>query len=137
MGVSINITKIISIKRLPRRAIEALVLLLAILVVALLFLVPGQSTREFGFEVLLVGAVAWYINTSIDVRNYGETEQQYRSSYFFMAVFDQVSLVLYLISGILILVIGESGVYWLVPSTILSFLKSMTDAWVLLVEINR
>lgn len=40
-----NITKIIFIKRLPRRAIEALALLLAILVVALLFLVPRQSLQ--------------------------------------------------------------------------------------------
>jgi hypothetical protein len=32
---------------------------------------------------------------------------------------------------------GKRGLYWLVTAVILSILKAMMDAWMLLVEINR
>jgi hypothetical protein len=41
VGVSINLTRILSLPRLPNRALLALVILLAILVVSSLLLVPG------------------------------------------------------------------------------------------------
>jgi hypothetical protein len=31
----------------------------------------------------------------------------------------------------------ESGFYWIAAGVIVSFIKAVTDAWVLLVEINR
>jgi len=43
----------------------------------------------------------------------------------------------YIIAGTAILINGASGVYWLVPAVIFSFLKAILDAWVLLVEFNR
>jgi modulator of FtsH protease len=43
----------------------------------------------------------------------------------------------FVIAGITMLVGGGGGLYWLVPAVIFSFLVSLLDAWVLLVEINR
>jgi hypothetical protein len=137
VGLSINISRIISIKRLPGRAIQALLLLTTILVVALLYLIPGQSAEAIGVELIVVGGVAWVVNTQIDLKNYAATDQKFRRSYLGVAALDQICLIFYLISGIAILAIGGSGFYFLVPATIVSFLKAMIDAWVLLVEINR
>jgi modulator of FtsH protease len=38
---------------------------------------------------------------------------------------------------VVILAAGAVGLYWVVAAIILSFLKAIVDAWVLLVEINR
>ena len=57
VGISINLTRIVTIPRLPSRALLALIVLLAILVVSSLLLVPGQSLTLVGSEVLIVGCV--------------------------------------------------------------------------------
>ncbi len=137
VGVSINISKILSIPRLPRRAIQALMALLMVLVVSLLLLIPSQSLPEVGAEVLLVWIVGWAVNTRNDFLNFRETEKQYRRQYILIALLDQLTLAFYLLSGIALVYYGENGVYLLVPATLLSFIQSMMDAWVLLVEINR
>ncbi len=137
VGVSINITRIISIPRLPARAIQALAILLAILVVSLLLLVPGQSISVVGLEILIIGFVVWGANFRIDIRNYKLTGKQYRKSYIWNVLLDQLATILYIVSGIATIFFGAVGIYLLVPATILSFLKAMIDAWVLLVEINR
>jgi hypothetical protein len=137
VGVSINITKILATPRLPRRATQALMVLLMVLVVSLLLLIPSQSLLEVGAEVLLVWIVGWTVNTRVDFLNFRETEKQYRRQYFLVALLDQLTLAFYLVSGIALVYYGENGVYLLVPATILCFIQSMMDAWVLLVEINR
>src|SRR3712207_2970309 len=61
VGVSINLEKIMSTPRygLTGRALEALVLLIAVLVVTSLLLVPGQGMVLAGGEVLTVGMADW------------------------------------------------------------------------------
>ena len=39
--------------------------------------------------------------------------------------------------SIIVLTRGAGGLYWLVPAIVISFIKAILDAWVLLVEINR
>jgi hypothetical protein len=50
VGVSINLTKILSISKLPSRAMQPLILLITILVISSLILVPGQSDLLIGLE---------------------------------------------------------------------------------------
>lgn len=137
VSISININRIIAMPRLPERAIQALVVLFMVLIVSLLFLVPGQFGFEVGFEVLAVGLAGWVANTILGVRNYRRTGREYRLQYVGVEFLDQLSLLLYVVAGAVILTVGEIGIYALVPATILSFIKSMMDAWVLLVEIMR
>lgn len=54
IGVSISLSKILSSPRLTNRALQALILLLAILVMCSLLLVPGQPLVVYGVEVLVV-----------------------------------------------------------------------------------
>jgi modulator of FtsH protease len=58
VGVSINLDKIVAIPSMPSRALEAMVLLVAILVQSSLMLVPEQSLRALGFEVLAVALLS-------------------------------------------------------------------------------
>jgi hypothetical protein len=137
VGVSINMPKIISSPILPNRALQALLILLAILVVSSLLLVPDQSLFLIGVEVLAAGAVIWVTNTVLDVKALRKVEVQYRRPYMYNVVLGQVATIPYIVGGVVILTAGDVGLYWIVPAVIFSFLKAIIDAWVLLVEINR
>ena len=137
VGVSINLTRILSIPGLANRALLALTLLLAILVVSSLLLVPGQSLLLVGIDVLLTGLAAWTIVWMLDISILRSMESRYRRPYVINMVLSQLAVLLYIIAGITVLVSGAGGLYWLVPAIILSFIKAILDAWVLLIEINR
>ena len=93
VGLSLNLKKILSYAWLPGRALLALMVLMAILVISSFMLMPGQSLTALGLEIPAVGVL--------------------------------------LLFGI------ESGFYWIAAGVIVSFIKAVIDAWVLLVEINR
>lgn len=137
VGVSINLTRILSLARLPDRAFEAISLLLAVLVLSSLQLVPGQSITLLGIEILIIGLIIWAGVTMLDLRIRQKTEVQYRRPFLLNMLLSQLASLPYVIAGILVLAIGTSGLYWLVPAVIFSFIKAILDAWVLLVEINR
>jgi hypothetical protein len=137
VGVSINIEKILSLAKLPDRALISLFLLLTILIVSSLMLIPQQSELLIGSEIFIIGISMYIFVTKMDIGIYGKTDIAYKNQYFFSVVFNQLSVLPYLFSGVLILMQKESGIYWIVPAIILSFIKAIIDAWVLLVEINR
>jgi hypothetical protein len=137
VGVSINMPKIISSSILPNRALQALLILLAILVVSSLLLVPDQSLSLVGVEVLAAGAVVWAANTVLDAKALRKVEVQYRRPYMYNVALGQVATIPYIVGGVVVLTVGDVGLYWIVPAVIFSFLKAIIDAWVLLVEINR
>jgi hypothetical protein len=137
VGVSINMPKIISSPILPNRALQALLILVVILVVSSLLLVPGQALFIVGVEVLATGAAIRTTNTLLDARAIRKVDAQYRQPYLRNLVLSQVATIPYLVGGVVILAAGAVGLYWVVAAIILSFLKAIIDAWVLLVEINR
>jgi hypothetical protein len=57
VGVSINLTRILALPRLPNRAFQALMLLLTVLVVSSLLLVSEQSLPLVSSEVLVTGFI--------------------------------------------------------------------------------
>jgi len=62
-------------------------------------------------------------------------EPQYRLPYTLNMVLTQFALLPYIVAGIIVLTRGAGGLYWLVPAIVISFIKALLDAWVLLVEI--
>jgi hypothetical protein len=61
VAISINLTKILEVRGLVGRAGEAIVLLVAVLVVSTLVLVPDQARIALGSELLVTGLLAWSI----------------------------------------------------------------------------
>ena len=59
VGVSINLARILSIPKLPSRALLSLILLMTILMVSIIFLIPDQSFIVTGIEVLISGLCCW------------------------------------------------------------------------------
>jgi modulator of FtsH protease len=136
VSVSLNLAKIIATPNLPMRAFQALVILLEILVIASLAIVP-QSLQAYGIEILAIGAPIWLLVALFDRRSIASTPTSSRLRAVSRTVLSQVAALLFVGAGVAILALGIGGVHWLVPAIICTYLTAMTDAWVLLIEINR
>jgi len=106
VGLSLNLKKILSYAWLPARALLAIMVLMAILIISSFMLMPGQSLTALGIEIAAVGVLLFFFGSGI-------------------------------VGGALLLFGMESGFYWIAAGVIVSFIKAVRDAWVLLVEINR
>jgi len=142
VGVSINLEMIMADPTygLVNRALEALVLFMAVLVATCLLLVPAQGTVVAGVEVLTVGIVDWVAIVAIQLlylRNWQSLEPSIRWNFVPRVVFGQAATVPFLVAGIALVGWGAEGLYWLVAGVVLSFVVGVIDAWVLLVEIHR
>ena len=137
VGMSINLSKILSVARLPNRGLVALLLLITVLTVCSLLLVPGQPLLLIGSEVLVIGLVVWATVVRFDVRAWRSAEAEYRRIAASQMAINQLAVVPYIIGGATILLQGLVGIYWLVPAILVSNVKAVLDAWVLLIEIDR
>jgi hypothetical protein len=142
VGVSINLDTIMSNPGygLPGRALEALVLLVAVLIATILLLVPDQGTGLAGAELLAVGVIDWAAVVIIQLlvlRNWRSLEPSFRWHFAPRVVLCQAATLPIIAAGVGVMGWGLGGLYWLVVGVILSFLVAVLDAWVLLVEIHR
>ena len=142
VGLSINLSMILANPAygLPGRALEALVLLMAVLIVTCLLLVPAQGMVIAGVEVLAVGVADWVAIVVIHLlhlRNWQSLEANLRWNFVRRVVLGQVSTLPIVAAGVAVLNWGIGGLYLLAGGVILSFLVAVAEAWVLLVEIQR
>jgi hypothetical protein len=142
VSVSINLSMIISnpTSGWTGRALEALVLFIAVLIVTCLLLVPAQGTVVAGAEVLAVGVADWAAIVAIQLlhlRNWQSLEANLRWQFVRRVVLGQVATLPFVVAGVAVLSWGVGGLYWLVAGVIFSFLAAVAGAWVLLVEIHR
>jgi hypothetical protein len=135
VALSINLSKIIS-RGIVDRAAETLILLGAVLASALLGLVP-QPGPAFGFELLFLASLVWWVGTNIHIR--AVRMRLYDTPYhgFLRVAFAQGAMLPLVIGAASFLLRRGGGLYWLAPGLILPLLVSMINAWILLVEIIR
>ena len=137
VSVSLNLSRILAYPDLPNRALMAMLLLLAVLIVASLMLIPGQPMVVNGVEVLCVGfsiCAAGAITGAGSIRNASPDLRGQAIRRFALLA---LAILPYMVAGIMLLVGHATALYWLAAGTILSFVTSATEAWVLLVERNR
>jgi len=137
VGVSINLPKILSTAALPNRAMQAVIFLLAVLAISSLLLIPELSLVWSGLIILAGGLILWVLITRLDRQIFKETEKAYRGYTVSSILVNQVATLLYILTGIAVLVWGSPVLFGLAFAVVLSFIKAISDAWVLLVEINR
>jgi hypothetical protein len=137
VGISVNLQRILSTPGLPRRAGEALVALLALLLASGLLLIPGQTTALVGWELLLVGVVAWLGVVGIHLRSRGTWEQSHPQSFAFRIALGQTATLPFILAGLGVLLRGDGALGWFALGTIGVYLFAFTNAWVMLIEIDR
>jgi modulator of FtsH protease len=143
VSVSINLERIIKQPGLVVRSAEPLIVLFALFVASSIVLIPDQRLRFYGYE-LVVLAIAFAIaiggalqSQQRHARDLEESGKAPGNSYLFRVTLCTVTAVCLLAAGIAITFEHEKGVYFLIPATIVGFLLSFVEAWVLLIEIDR
>jgi hypothetical protein len=134
VAISINLARILQGAGLSG---EAMVLLVAVLIVSTLALVPGQSPTVLGAELLVAGLVAWSALVTIHAR---AVRGQVGPSSRVLAgriVLAQTAVLPLLVAGVSLLLGAGGGLYWLVPGVVFCLVIAVLDAWVLLIEIVR
>jgi hypothetical protein len=133
VAVSINLQRIVAIRSLPGAALGSIVLM-----VSTFALVPEQPRWLLGGEVLVVGLVAWSIQTAIWVRALrAPVPDQPRWVPVLSVVVTQAATVPIVVAGVSLLLGAGGGLYWLVPGMAFSLVVAVVNAWVLLVEVVR
>jgi hypothetical protein len=134
VAMSINLTKILEVQGLVGRAGEAIVLLVAVLIVSTLVLVPDQPRVALGTELLVTGLLAWSILAVIHVK---AVRGRIGPSLVARIATAQVAVLPFLVAGVSLLLRAGGGLYWLVPGVVLCLVVAVLNAWVLLIEILR
>ncbi len=138
VGVSLNLTKILSFSSLPNRALVAMTLLVAILLTSTMLLIPSQPAVAVGSEILFAGFIAWLMGTLLEVKRLRAGREMVKVSNLVanMIVF-QLATLPYIVAGLILVTGNTNGLYWFSAAVVVSLLKVVIDAWVLLIEINR
>jgi modulator of FtsH protease len=138
VSLSVNLTRILEIGRLADRGLEAFVMLFLTVIVATLGLVPGQPMRAFGIEILAVALCVAASMLRLQRRYLDQVEDQYRRSWRRTAALNLVAVGVFALAGAAIAATGDLLWLYLLPiGVLLSFFAVGSNAWVLLVEINR
>jgi len=137
VGLSINLEQILALPGIPNRAFTALAMLLTVLVVCSLGLVPHQSGTSIGIETLVIGGILWIAGTRGDIREYRGRFYYTMGVFLGDVILFQIAVLPYLIGSVLILSGYEGGFFFIAAAVVISFVKAVLDAWVLLVEIKR
>jgi len=137
VAISINLTKILEVRGLVGRAGEAIVFLVAVLIVSPLVLVPDQPRVALGTELLVTGLLAWSILVGIHVKAVRGRIGPSPAVLVGRVVMAQVAVLPFLVAGVSLLLGAGGGLYWLVPGVVFCLLIAVLNAWVLLIEIVR
>ena len=131
VALSINLTKILSLPSLPTRALMALSMLIVVLFESSLFLIPGQASLLLGWEVLGLALVMWALTSILQRDVLRATDKQYKVAYISHIVLGQLAVVPFIVAGVIVLLHGASGVYWIPPGILLCYFVAVSEAWVL------
>ena len=136
VAVSINVDRILKLPGIPERALETVLLLLAVLLLSIVGLIPSQSNEALGIEVLALALVSSGVIGRLERRSLPETPQP--PSQVLLRIFLIVAATLPMIVGGASLVAESGGgLYWIVAGMVFATAGAVANAWVLMVEILR
>ena len=137
VAISINVREILADAALPARAGETIVFAVAPLALSLLVLMPDQSTRVVGAEVLTVGIVAWLLTARFELHRWRRTRGRDDEQGVWSIVVGQVTSWAPLVGGVVLVAGNADGLYVVAVGIAVSFVVAVLNGWVLLIEILR
>lgn len=137
VALSLNPRQIMPNPVLAAQAREALGGLLILVLLAVVVLIPGQDRRALGAELLALGLLL----VGLSVRLQGRTARRLRGRERWewaarILPFNLATLAVLAAAGSLLAKDG-GGLYWLVPTVLIYLLRSVLNAWTLLVQVGR
>jgi len=136
VAVSINLKPIIAGPGLPDRALQTVLMLLIVVVISIVALIPGQDHVALGIELLVVSG-SYTAGLIASSRGSLSAPGKPRSWLIGRVVLLAIGAVPLLIGSIGVLVEAGGGLYWIGAGIVGAIAGGVTNAWVLLVEIQR
>jgi modulator of FtsH protease len=142
VGMSINLSAITASMRLSRRALEAFVLLVEILLLSTLVLIPDVPRVARGLGLLGVGVVAWALVgrghlTALASGRGPDGAAAPRGSIPAQVLLGQTATLLMMVGAATFIAAAGGGLYWFAPGIVVAYVAALADTWVLLIEIQR
>jgi modulator of FtsH protease len=136
VAVSINLEAILAQRGLPERALQTVLMLAIIVVVAMVGLIPGQDHVALGIELLVVAAF-YSAGLVFTARRSLPAREDPRSWLLGRVLVLSLGAVPLLLGALSLLAESGGGLYWIAAGIIGAIFGGITNAWVLLVEIQR
>jgi hypothetical protein len=141
VAISVNVKEILASRVATRGASSTIASLVLGLVAALLMLVPGQSVRAIGVELLVVLIPA----TALQVRSLAAARSDRRAGdsgvtsgvLGAIAALAVLQFTPFVIAGVLLISGSSAGLLAVAAGIVLVIIASMVTAWALLVEVLR
>lgn len=138
VAVSINVARIMSFPLLPGRAAQTLIIIAGSLLVASFALFPGQPPAVFGAEATII-ALGVGAAGAVQFRAARRHHKAGDPLTWTLIPLGMVALAALptLVGGVLLVAGDETGLYWIATGIVLSFVATLQNGWVLLIEILR
>ena len=136
VAVSINLKPIIAGPGLPDRALQTVLMLLIVVVISIVGLIPGQDRVALGVELLAVSG-CYTVGLIATSRGSLGGRGQPRSWLIGRVLVLALGAVPLLVGSVSVIVEAGGGLYWIAAGIVGAIAGGVTNAWVLLVEIQR
>ena len=138
VAVSVNLSRILEYPHLPARAGATVATLILILLSSMATLIP-QGLRYLGAELILFGAFCWMIEVFSALQSIAARRISHRPIHetLIHVFFGQLQTLPFIVGGAYISRGNTAGYYGLAFGIMTVFFASISNAWVLLVEILR
>jgi modulator of FtsH protease len=136
VAVSINLERILGLAGVPERAMQTLLLLLAVVIVSIAGLLPGQSADALGIELLaitLLLAIALGATVGPSLPPPGSPRHWMAGRLFVLVA----ATLPFLVGAVELIAESGGGLYWVAAGIAFAIMGAVSNAWVLLVEIMR
>lgn len=134
LALTVNLPRILPDASRVARAREALGGLLSLLVVAILVLIPGQSTTALGIDLAILAMVITTISVPLQIKTIRRLQSRRRIHWALRTVPYNVGTAAVAVSGISLIIDEGGGLYWLLVTVLIYFLWSTRNAWILVIE---
>jgi hypothetical protein len=140
--ISINLRDIVGSGPLVHRAGEAVVLLGGVLAAATVVLIPGQRKDVLSAELILLAGGLFAVILSLQRDAVTQPTDPGRpgpprGSLAIRRVFGLGAAVLIALAGITLAAEAGGGLYWLPAAILAAYAGSLSNAWILIIEILR
>lgn len=137
VAVSINISRILSVPRLPGRAGETVILFLGALCECALVLIPHQPVTALGAELLSAGILASAVLGALVLPALAARTRQPLSWQVTRAIAGLTATAPVILAGCSLIGWIPGGLYWLAAGVLCAVIAASANAWVLLIEVVR
>jgi hypothetical protein len=138
VAISVNVQRILEHPQLPSRGGATVAALVLILVSSMAELIP-QPVAALAIEISAFGLVVWLLqiwSARQIMVDYLKSRRRLRESMIGIII-SQIQAAPFIIGGISLLFHHRTGPYWIAWGMIVTFILSVVNTWVLLVEILR